>query len=236
MKLRILNEEELYNKVYNTTCDLSQRKIQAIKYLPQLALVIELSQKANIKLMSAFRVAVQYGHVLSELQEIEKKGEESVPLSLFLVNNDKEYINFNDALNLIIPYQNHFERTGLYLDTDRQDEQFLWEGLWEYIRQSEFPEEPSRLQSCFSFQNQTDMLNFGKELRTNNSKYAIVEDIEVVKQETYDMNWINQVPLHSTFAEAKVYAQKYWAKEMTEQPILETLTIGKITFKDYTSL
>jgi len=99
----------------------------------------------------------------------------------------------------------------------------VWEFIWEYVRQQVTPKMPSRLSSCFLFDNLLDVRKFQKkEFNSSNiiAKIDIKENRALCK---FDMNWLSDVPVTATFSEAYDYASNYWQQKETENPMWEFL-------------
>jgi len=198
------------------------RKYRSVELFESYKWVCWLSEKTNIRLSSAINIAKQYGWIIELIKEKLGNNENSIPLELFLVDNDPiKEIPMNDLAFFINNYNSIFEKTGVYIGDG--DEPYAWEFIWEYVRQQVAPEMTSRLFSCFLFDNLLDTENFKKE-KFNHSN--IIVKIEIKEYRTickFDMNWLSNVLVEATFSEAHVYASNYWQQKETEDPIWEFL-------------
>lgn len=228
---RVIDHNERCDITYNSNINIGNRKKNVTKFLPQIENICNLSATCDIKLESALRIASQYGWVLTEIQQKVRQNEETFPLSMFLVQEeDKEEIPMRPLVDFIVKYQQKYEETGIFLDEDKGDGQYLWEGIWEIVRQQHFPNSLSRLKSCFAFKNKIDAENFKNEYDKKDNIIAEIELRNAIIEE-YDMQWITDVPIISKMQEATILAYKYWNKEQTSHPITEILINGEYTFK-----
>ncbi len=223
---RVLNEEEIIDEFWNSIEDLTSRQLMTQEYYPQIEAICILSLKCDIKLSSALRIATQYGHVISDIQEAVRNNDIMFPLNKFLVFDEiKNMIPLQPIVDFVVTYNQIYEETGLYLDEDSGDGQYIWEGVWEFIRRKFYINKNSRLESIFAFENKMDAENFSKLYRNNDADIAevIIEDAKV---ERYDMEWMTIVPITSTMKEASAFAVNYWEGESTDKPIFELLIKG----------
>ena len=224
---RVLNESEEVNVTYNSVDKPTSRQQAVQSYYPQIEAICILSLQCDIKLESALRIATQYGQVLGEVQDAVRNGETTIPLELFLVfNESKALIPLQPVVDFIVNYNQIYQDTGLYLDDERGDGQYIWEGAWEFVRHKVFPNKISRLESIFAFDNIENAKNFVAEYREVNAVIAQVETNNSVI-ERYDMQWITEVPENSTMKEAAEYAVVYWEGKQTSTPTFEILIKGQ---------
>lgn len=229
---RILNEEESYDTPYTSYINQSARKCKLMEFYEQIEKVCKLSQACNIKISSALRIATQYGWVIEDIQRLVRDGAREIPLDLFLVcDEQKEHIPTQPLVAFIVGYNTYYQETGVFLDNEKGDGQYVWEIIWDIVRRDEFPDANSRIDSCFAFTSRADAVQFSKEFRAPERKVAevVIEDADI---NLYDMQWITTVPVDSTMNEAVEYARNYWKGLKTENPIMEALIFGEYTFKE----
>lgn len=236
MLYRVLNKGEVYNFHYTSYVFQSKWKENAIEFYEQIEMICKLSQKCNIKIASALRIASQYGWVIEDIKHMIQNNATEVPLHLFLVDNEKkDSIPMQPLVEFINEYNTFYEDTGIFLDEDKGDGQYFWEIIWDIVRRDEFPDANSRLDCCFAFTNKTDAVQFSKEFREiedeSNVAEVIIEDADT---SVYDMQWITTVPTDATMNEAIEYARNYWKGLKTKSPIMEVLIYGEYIFKKHT--
>ena len=229
---RVLNDEENYDFHYTSYIYQSHWKEIAIEFYEQIERVCELSQKCNIKISSALRIATQYGWVIDDIQQMIQDGANEIPLDLFLVcDEQKAHIPIQPLVDFIVEYNTYYHETGIFLDDEKGHGQYFGEVIWDIVRKNEFPDALCRLDSCFAFTNKKDAALFTNEFRYCNSKLAEIEIKDASVQE-YDMQWITNVPDNSTMNEAIEYARNYWKGLKTKNPIMEVLIYGEYIFKE----
>jgi hypothetical protein len=205
----------------------SQRKKRSVELLQLYQCVCRLSQTTNIRLSTAINVAIHYGWNIEAIQEMKRKGDKYISLNVFCVSDEPiKQISMIDLTNFIVDYNGIYEKTGIYIDEFQDDEPCVWEFIWEYARQQINPQMPSRLFSCFLFDNIDDAKKHNNKyfnLLNNIVKIDIKENRNISK---FDMNWLTDVPITATFTEAYEYASKYWQQKETEHPVWEYLCDG----------
>lgn len=223
MYYRVINPLEHTGKSIDSR-DFQQypRRSRAIELFELYKWICRLSEKTNIRISSAIDVAKQYGWIIEQIQEKVRNNESSISLELFLVHDDPiKEIPMNDLVSFITNYNLIFEKTKRFIDDG--DEPYAWEFIWEYVRTQINPKMPSRLFSCFLFDNLLDAESF-KNKKFNHLKKIVNIDIEENRNlRRFDMNWLSDVPVTATFSEAYDYASNYWQEKETENPIWEYL-------------
>jgi len=201
------------------------RKNRAIELFELYKWVCWLSEKTNIRISSAINVAKQYGWIIEQIQEKSRNNESSISLELFLVYDDPiKEIPMNDLDFFITNYNFIFEKTKRFIDDG--DESYAWEFIWEYVRMQINPKMPSRLFSCFLFDNLLDAETFKNEEFNHLNKIVNIDIEENRNLSKFDMNWLSDVPVTTTFSEAYDYASNYWQQKETKNPSWEFLCDG----------
>lgn len=229
---RIIGKEEIVEIQSDSNTTLSPRKQRVIDLLPQIFDVCSLAAKCNIKIASALRIATQYGWVKNQIQEYLDNHKENIPLDLFLIfDENRTEIPLSYLIEFIISYNQKYEQYGTFLDEDAGDGQYLWEGIWELVRQKQYPNLPSRLYSAFFFSDIRLALDFQQQYAQINT-ILVTSEIASCKIEQFDMEWITKVPINSTMETALEYADCYWAQKKTSNPVIETLLNGFYILKE----
>jgi hypothetical protein len=223
MYYRVINPLEFQkNPIDSRDFQKYPRKNRASELMQSYKCVCILSEKTNIRISSAIDIAKQYGHIIENIQEKVRNNESSISLDLFLIYDDPiKKIPMTDLVDFINNYNPIYERTGIFIDDG--DEPFVWECIWENARNSINPKMPSRLLSCFLFDNLQDAENFKKEEFNLLNKIVKIEIEENRNLCKYDLNWLSDVPVNSTYTEAYHYAENYWQEKETKNPIWEFL-------------
>jgi hypothetical protein len=221
---RVLNQsEEPSNAQLNSEYQLSEFRKQAIAMFPHSEAVCNLSKSTGMQLKGAMCLAQNIPYFLHIVRQFIDNGKESCPLIELFVNDPIKYIKLDDLIEFSENYIKIINATELYFDINNGN--VLWEYIWEYVRENQYSNLPSRLRSVFLFNNKKDASDFFKNYRDN--RYSICE-IKLLsgKTEDFDMNWVTDVSCDITFNEAIEYAENYWSKKQTSQPIIETLHQG----------
>lgn len=183
-----------------------------------------LAQKTGLKILNAVRVAENTPAFLDVLNAFFQSGGAFFNLLDMCVIDPIEKISADDLYAFVSRYVSEINSSELYYDWGKDN--YLWEFIWETIRNNEFPTMPSRLDSVFLFKDEAIALQFKEDQRDMN--YIIVPvKLSEGQTEEFDMNWFTEVPSNVTLTEAQEYARKYWRQEMTEHPIIEALHKGQ---------
>ena len=158
---RVVNESDELEEVLDSTIDITSRQQITRNFLSQIKDILTLSLKCDLKLSSALRIASQYGNIIEKILAAKDNRESEIALSKFLVFDEKKTsIPLDIILEFVYSYNQVYQDTGLYLDEDCGDGQYIWEGVWEVVRQLLFSDKNSRLESIFAFDNLEDAFSF----------------------------------------------------------------------------
>lgn len=221
---RVLNQsEEPSNAQLNSEHQLSEFRKQVIAMFPHSKAVCNLSKSTGIQLKGAMCLAQNIPCFSNIVQQFINNGKELCPLIELGVKDPIKYIKLDDLIEFSNNYIGIINDTELCFDIHNGN--VLWEYIWEYVRENKYSNLPSRLKSVFLFNNKKEASDFFKNYRDD--RYSICE-IKLLSGETedFDMNWFTDVPCDITFNDAIKYAESYWGRKQTPQPIIETLHQG----------
>lgn len=223
---RVITSNEIVGESINSMQNLTCRQQIVNEFYPQMEAICMLSLQCDIKLSSALRIASQYGYVIDDIQDAIQCGCDVFLLNKLLVSGEtKDAIPLKPLVDFIVNYNRIYNESGIYLDEDRNDGQYIWEGVWEYVRRRLFSHKNSRLASIFAFEKMSEAKQFSESYR-NDTRDIVTVEIEDAKVERYDMEWLTKVPITSTMIEASVYATNYWEGKSTDTPCYEFLVKG----------
>lgn len=103
----------------------------------------------------------------------------------------------------------------------------IWEVLFDRAKPSNIP--MRRTECAFFFEKEVDALRFKENYQgMEGAMLCEVEIIEEVYSMKADMKWLDNINENTaTAAEAIEVFKKYWAGEMTADPVVEVLFVGK---------
>ena len=110
------------------------------------------------------------------------------------------------------------------------------EAIFEYVRETEFPELPSRLNCVYYCRTKAEALSlmeddcFADGLFSKEQVRLLEVDVEEARVRTYDQSFYNHamsVIEHQDFASVFADAKKYYSLERTEDPLLEIIADGQ---------
>lgn len=220
---RVLNPKEEPQGELHSTNRKSPFRIAVFDYRKLSHDIYILAKKTGLKVINAVRVAENVQAFLDELNAFFKSNESSFDLLRLGIDDPIKVISSNDLYEFSYNYINDVNETGLFYDWGM--EHYLWEFIWEMVRNNEYPNMPSRMESLFLFDkeaNASDFLNQYRDLT-----YSVVSvNLMEGKTESFDMNWFSNVPSDVPITEVEKYARNYWEQKKTGNPVVEVLFQG----------
>lgn len=104
----------------------------------------------------------------------------------------------------------------------------IWEYLWEDYRQKNMQGKPSRMESVFLFDDIHNAQDFYQMQRADNPNLQLHE-VNIIQSRVldfFDMSWIDDLPLETTYNNFMAIASNYWQQKRTAKPINELLFQG----------
>lgn len=89
-----------------------------------------------------------------------------------------------------------------------QHNRFYAEYLLEKIRELEFSDKPSRMESAFVFEDRTYAVNWSRNLQEHVYEVELVDPSSKVHRG--DIRWIDAMPTRRTFSGVEEVARRYW--------------------------
>lgn len=182
------------------------------------------AKKTGIQIRNAVRVAENVPAFLDELNGFFHSSKTQYELIMLAVDDPIEYVSKDELYAFTSNYIAHVNQTGLYYDWG--NDHYLWEFIWEMVRNSEYPPMLSRMESLFLFDNLDNAKDFKTRYRDAKYQIANVSLVEGTMQ-SFDMNWFSAVPSDIPLSEAENYARNYWEQKLTDNPVVEVLFQGK---------
>lgn len=186
-----------------------------------------LSQRTGLQIVNAVRVAENVPAFLDLLNDFFMSNEPVYDLQQMQIDDPVMSITGDELYTFTSNYITHINETGLFYDWG--DEHYLWEFIWEMVRNLEFPDMPSRVESLFLFDSIENAMDFKNQFRDLNYQLVNINLLGGTKQ-SFDMNWFSNVPSNIPLAEVKEYARNYWRQVHTEKPVIEILYQGKYSW------
>ena len=185
------------------------------------------SQRTGLQIINAVRVAENIPPFLDIQNEFFMSKEPKYDLHQMLIDDPVRYITSDELYTFSSNYISHINETGLYYDWGR--EHYLWEFIWEMIRNVEFPNMPSRMESLFLFDSMDSAMNFKAEYRDSNYQLVNVNLLGGTRL-SFDMNWFSNVPSNIPLSKVKEFARNYWMQAHTDKPVIEVLYQGEYSW------
>jgi len=226
---RILNPKEEPKGQILSSKRLSKFKQEVFAYRKHSHDIYILAKKTGLQLMNAVRVAENVPAFLDELNDFFRSQAVEYDLHQMLINDPIRYISGDELYAFSSNYINDVNETGLFYDWGK--DHYIWEFIWEMVRNYEYPDKPSRMESVFLFEQIEDAKDFMNNYRDLNYQLANVILLEGNVQ-SFDMNWFSKVPSNIPLSEIEDYARNYWEQKMTEKPIIEILLKGNYMWKE----
>ena len=226
---RVLNPFEEPSGQILTTGKQSQFRQEVFAYRRLSHDIYIFAKKTGLRIINAVRIAENIPAFLDELNVFFQSNEKRYDLQQMLISDPLEYISGDDLYAFASNYIADVNETNLFYDWGKDN--YLWEFIWEMVRNYEYPNMPSRMDSLFLFDNLQDAKNFMDEFRDSNYVIATVKIIEGYVK-SFDMNWFSNVPSDIPLSEVEKYARNYWEQKQTDKPITEVLFQGKYIWKE----
>ena len=211
---------------YNSEEIISPRMQCSITLSPLFYIAFNFWQKTGVQLSTAVDAMLHFQDYLEKVQTIEREGRKFVPTSFFNHHEIIQEVPFQDVKILMFAYYDLYNEEGLSLGV--KDLQYIWEYLWEVVRDNQFSDKKSRFQCRFLYDN-IDQAKALQEKIDPFHKNAIVkvllEDQDHV--EKYDAGWLDLISVDCTFNEYINYCRNYWKGEESKCPNWEYLYVGK---------
>lgn len=225
---RILNPtEEPQGQILSSDYQ-SQFRKEVFQYRKLSADIYFFASATGLQLKNAVRVAENVPAYIDLLNNFFMSGEPHYDLMHMLIDDPVSVVSAQDLYTFACNYITHVNETGLFYDWGK--EHYIWELIWEAVRESEFPQMPSRVNSVFLFDNIKNAQNFYSQYR-DQQQYKLVEvHLAADSFHSFDMNWFTDVPADITIAEIKEYARNYWSKKHTDNPVIEVLYQGQYSW------
>ena len=222
------NIERLHVVIDTENASLPQRMEKTMELIPLFNILTPFWSDSGLQLDTACNCMLYLDLYLPIIQKIEARKEQYVP-TFFINSHEKiDSIPFSTIKKFIFAYCDHYEQTRQSLEAT--DLQYIWEYLWEVVRNSLFPDRLSRFHGTFLFDSyQSAQLFQEREDPQHHRTICKVEINEIRALESYDMTCLNETPTSATFNEVTQIIRNYWEGKQTKTPFSEYLLSGKYT-------
>lgn len=224
---RVINpiEERIGEEVDAASRPLSPRIYKTLELRPVFDLILDFWRKEGVQLATAVQAIVLLPSYFDRLNIALEQNNEFFELRYVNSKESKPLIETGKIRNLAIQYL----QCGVKMNMDEGC--YIWEYLWEVVRQAKYPNCISRYNCLFAFESKGDAEKYLKERIRENPSYAIdkicrVEIKNIDKQEVYDMRWLDNISIFSTYNLYEKAVNNYWSGRMTKNPLMEVLFQG----------
>ena len=222
------NIERLHVVIDTENASLPQRMEKTMELIPLFNILTPFWSESGLQLDTACNCMLYLDLYLPIIQKIEARKEQYVPTFFINPNEKIDRIPFFTIKKFIFAYCDHYEQTHQSLEVT--DLQYIWEYLWEVIRNSLYPDRLSRFHGTFFFDCfQSAQLFQEREDPQHIRTICKVGINEIRAMESYDMTWLNDTPTNATFNEVAQNIRNYWEGQQTKSPFSEFLFTGKYT-------
>lgn len=224
---RVINpiEERIGEEVDAASRPLSPRIYKTLELSPVFNLIIEFWMEEEVQLATAVQAIVLLPSYFERLNIALDQQKEFFELRYVNSKESKPLVETEKIRNLVIRYL----QCGVKMNMDEGC--YIWEYLWEVVRQAKYPNCISRYNCLFAFENQRDAEKYLRERINENPSQAIdkichVELKHIEKQEVYDMRWLDNISIFSTYNQYEKVVNNYWSGKMTKNSLKEVLFQG----------
>ena len=208
---------------------LTLRLQRTMALTPVFELITEFWEVTGCQLLTAIMILTDPQEYSLKLEEVCERQETS-----FAARN----INKNDKLTFaiveIVEYYKAYQSLGIPMYG--RESFTIWEYLWERARVESHSQCMSRMNSLFAFESDVDARKYIKKRLKEEKKnplsghsvydLKVVDVIENMRSEVYDMRWLNEISTCATYNEYQETAHNYWNGKMKEEPLKEVLFQG----------
>ena len=224
---RVINpiEERIGEEVDAVSRPLSPRIYKTLELRPVFDLILDFWREEGVQLATAVQAIVLLPSYFDKLNIALEQNNEFFELRYVNAKESKPLVETEKIRNLTIRYL----QCGVKMNMDEGC--YIWEYLWEVVRQAKYPNCISRYNCLFAFENQRDAEKYLRERINENPSHAIdkichVEIKNIDKQEVYDMRWLDNISIFSTYKFYERAVNNYWSGKMTKNPLKEVLFQG----------
>ncbi len=224
---RVINpiEERIGEEVDAILRPLSPRICKTKELSPVFDLIIDFWRREEVQLTTAVQAIVLLPAYFEKLDSTLKQHKEFFELRYVNSKESKPLVETEKIRNLAIRYL----QCGIKMKPDEGC--YIWEYLWELVRQAKYSNCISRYNCLFAFGNKGDAEKYLKERISENPSYAIDKicrvDIKYAeKQEVYDMRWLDEIEIFAKYNDYIKVVDNYWSGIMTNRPLKEVLFQG----------
>lgn len=214
--------------------DTSQRGLTlrlqwTVALTPIFELIVEFWKNTGCQLTTAVQALTEWNKYCHVLESFINCGNELFSAQKI---NRQDYTNFKTKDILL--YFNKYQSLGIFLDPNESCA--IWEFLWERGRQLIHPNGISRYDCTFAFATKQDADKYLQERQEEDKKYnkhshildriCKVEILNQQKAEMYDMRWLDNISISSTYNQYEKVVNSYWSGKETKIPLKEVLFQG----------
>jgi len=160
-------------------------------------------------------------HKNSYLESIPRSANGIYPLAHLLPGtfcDRRGLIKENDLIHLV----RAFDSLGLFVFVEAY---YLWEWIFEQVRQDRYPNLPSRRDCFFLFGSAEDCQYYMQQHMIE----GVIRQVTLLETRSLfqaDMGILDDLPPSSTSEQAKAFADRYWSGQRCDRPVLEYLFQG----------
>ena len=224
---RVINpiEERIGEEVDAASRPLSPRIYKTLELSSVFNLIIEFWMEEEVQLATAVQAIVLLPSYFDKLNIALEQNNEFFELRYVNSKESKPLVETKRIRNLAIRYL----QCGVKMNMDEGC--YIWEYLWEVVRQAKYSNCISRYNCLFAFKNRADAEKYLKERIKENPSHAIDKICSVdikysERQEVYDMRWLDNISIFSTYNLYEKAVNNYWSGKMTKNPLKEVLFQG----------
>jgi len=224
---RVINpiEERIGEEVDAISRPLSPRIYKTLELRPVFNLIVDFWREEELQLATAVQAIVLLPSYFERLNMALAQHKEFFELRYINSKETKPFVETEKVRNLAVQYL----QCGIKMNMEEGC--YIWEYLWEVVRQAKYPSSISRYNCLFAFENQRDAEKYLRERINENPSHAIDKICRVdikysERQEVYDMRWLDEIEIFAQYNEYVKAADNYWSGKMTKNPLKEVLFQG----------
>lgn len=222
---------ERVNEVVCTspTVIVTPRIAETVRLSPVFEKIVDFWEKTGCQLTTAVQALTEIPKYLISLNSARVNHYMLFP-ARFINEKDETIFKTEELTNYIESYMNQ----NIVLPCESVGT--IWEFLWERIRRKSYPQCISRYTCLFTFETKANAERYLKECKDEDAEYnknthildkvCEVEVLESQRMEQYDMHWLNDISIFSTYDLYEQMVTDYWSGKLTKDPLMECLFHG----------
>lgn len=231
---RVVDAEYEFPGRYSTEEHYTSIKCRYSEVFPFLQLAVGMASLTSARLNTFLEIIWRYADSFDEI--LNAAVADDTPVYLAELVSEVE-----ESPTIQIPFRTfklyiqdciQISKTGV--NFDRAAVGLVWEYLWEFERETAFPQCFPRHKSIMLWRNEREARTFMNSERRDYMHMRVVKVLlpDEANVQSFDMSWLNDVSPRTDVRGALEVAKQYWSGLSTYHPIWEVLYVGEYEIQE----